>query len=225
MEHELKATENENQVLKEHILRQELYSRRDNLIFEGIKEEADQTTEAVLKRFLSSVLGFKAEECHNLLISRCHRMGKVQGKDQPKAIIVHFVLDKDKSNIWQKRSLLKNTSYVIRKNYPIEITNRRKLMYPLFLEARKKDPESRLVADKVICKKKSYSYQQSQDLAQLLSFFNKGVLKGNHHLAFHGRTSIYSNFLPCTIRIKGTKYNSTNMNNACSMEMLRLQEV
>ena len=92
---------------------------------------------------------------------------------------MRFVLDKDKSNIWQKRSLLKNTSYVIREDYPVEITNRRKLMYPLFLEARKKDPESRLVADKVIYKKKSYSYQQSQELAQLLSFFNKGTLKGN----------------------------------------------
>ena len=129
LEHELKATENENQVLKEDILRQELYTTRDNLILEGIKEEADQTTEALLKKFLSSFLGLKAEECHNILISRCHKMGK---KDQPRGIIVHFVLDKDKSNIWKKRSLLENTSYVIQEDYPVEITNRRKLMYPLF---------------------------------------------------------------------------------------------
>ena len=209
LEHELKATENENQLLKEQVLRQEIYSRRDNLLLDGLKEEVGLSTEAVFKKFLSTVLGFTMEECQNLLISRCHRIGKPRGKDQPRSVIASFVLDKDKNKVWQKRFVLKNTQYLIREDFPNEIINRRKLMYPLFLEARKSDPGAKLVVDKVIYRKRSYSYHLSQELSQLLHFFDKGIVRGNQHLAFHGRISIYSNFFPCSIKIGNTRYNCT----------------
>ena len=207
LEHELKASENENQALKEHILRQELYSRRDNLVFEGIQELSDQQTEFALRKFFRSVLGLSPEESQGLTLSRCHRLGMLKNHTQPRAIIARFVLDKDKMKVWQRRSMLKGTSYIMREDFPIEITNRRKLMYPLYLEAKKRDPTSRLVADKVTYQKKTYSYKHAQELAQTLKFFEKGVLKGKEYLAFQGRVSIYSNFFPCSIKVGGTKYN------------------
>ena len=73
LENELKATERENQLLKEQLISQEWYSRRDNLIFEGLKECSDETTDTVLKKFFCSVLGLQQKECQDLMISRCHR--------------------------------------------------------------------------------------------------------------------------------------------------------
>ena len=206
LEHELKASEEENRVLKEQILRQELYSRRDNLVFEGILEQADQPTEETLKTFFTSVLGLNQEECQALQLSRCHRLGRQSTNTQPRSIIARFVLDKDKIKVWQKRSLLKGTSFMIREDFPLEIINRRKLMYPLYIEARKRDSASRLIADKITYNKRTYSYQKAQELAQTLHFFEKGIIKGEDYIAFHGRASIYSNFFPCSLKLGETNY-------------------
>ena len=80
------------------------------------------------------------------------------------------------------------------------MTYRRELMVPLFLEAKKQDTVVRLVADRMIYNKKVYTYQEAQELAQVLHFYDKGLVKGNGHLAFHGRISPYSNFFPSAIK-------------------------
>ena len=104
------------------------------------------------------------------------------------------------------KTLLKNTSYEIREDYPSEIENRRKLMYPLFLEAKQKDKKSRLNGDKVVYMGKSYGYAQAPELTQLLNFYKKGIRKGNGLIAFYGRISIYSNFFPCFFKEGSTLY-------------------
>ena len=160
LENELKATECENKRLKEQILMQESYSRRNNLIFDGITEQQQENTLLVLKHFLTSTLRFSTQECNSLLIASCHRIGRFQkGKNRP--IIAKFVLDTERNKVWMQKSLLKNTSYVLREDYPSEIENRRKLMYPLFLEAKQKDQKSRLNGDKVVYMGKSYGYAQA----------------------------------------------------------------
>ena len=182
---------------------QESNSRRNNLIFDGITEQQQENTLLVLKHFLISTLRFSTQECNSLLIASCHRIGRFQkGKNRP--IIAKFVLDTERNKVWMQKSLLKNTSYVLREDYPSEIENRRKLMYPLFLEAKQKDQKSRLNGDKVVYMGKSYGYAQAPELAQVLNFYKKGIRKGNGVTAFYGRKSIYSNFFPCFFQ--GRKY-------------------
>ena len=136
LEKELKPSKNENRLLKEQLLQTETYSRRNNLIFEGIKEDGKDTV-VELYAFLIAILGFSKEECNRLLIVNCHRLGKRAGSTQPRPLIARFVLDSDRSRIWFKKSLLKNTPFIIRKDFPNEIVNMRKFMYPLFKEAQK----------------------------------------------------------------------------------------
>ena len=107
------------------------------------------------------------------MIARCHRIGKRQATNQPRPIIARFVLDKEKVKIWKRKSLLKSTSYIIQEDFPIEVINRRKLMYPLFQEAKKRDKYAKLVVDKVTFNCKTFSYQQAHGLAQILTMGNK----------------------------------------------------
>ena len=116
-----------------------------------------------------------------------------------------------------QKSLLKNTSYVLREDYPSEIENRRKLMYPLFLEAKQKDQKSRLNGDKVVYMGKSYGYAQAPELAQVLNFYKKGIRKGNGVTAFYVGKSIYSNFFPCFFKEGSTSYN-------CSEQMYQSEK-
>ena len=132
LKNELKALEVENTTLKEQVIRQEAYTRRENLLFYGIQESGYLDTEDELRQFFTSTLGLQQKENREIMIARCHRIGKRQATNQPSSIIARFVLDKEKVKIWKRKSLLKSTSYIIQEEFPIEVINRRKLMYPLF---------------------------------------------------------------------------------------------
>ena len=88
-------------------------------------------------------------EVEKLLLVNCHRIGKYGENRQPRPIIAKFVLDSDRNRIWLKRNSLKNLPYIIREDYPTEIQNRRKLLYPLYLEAKKRDNAAKLQGDKI----------------------------------------------------------------------------
>ena len=206
LEREMKATEAENHSLKEQLLTLESYSRRNNLIFEGIKEEGQNTISEVFK-FLCTVLGYTQQECDNLLIANCHRLGKKVQSTKPRPLIVRFALDTQRNDVWLKTHLLKKTGFIIREDFPNEVTNRRKFMYPLYIEAKKKDRTVKLNGDKIVFRRKTYSYNEAFELAETLHFLDKGVRNENNLTAFHGQTSIFSNFFPCKFREGTVTYN------------------
>ena len=208
LETELKATETENTRIKEHLLSQECYSRRDNLIFEGIKEQEGKDTYAVLKDFLITTLHLEPHMCQDMLLANCHRLGN-QRHGNPRPIIARFILEKDRSSVWLKKSSLKGLPFVIREDYPAEIVNRRKFMYPLFVEARKQDKSARLLTDKIFFKGKTYNYSNAYELAQIVNFLDKGTRQRNGFTIFHGRTSVYSNFFPAPFKDGNTKFTSS----------------
>ena len=77
------------------------------------------------------------------------------------------------------------------------------------MQKQKKDKFAKLVSDKITFKGNSYSYNRADELAKMLSFYSKGLRRGNSIIAFHGRSSIYSNFYPCKVREGTTTYNCT----------------
>ena len=107
LENELKATESENRLLKEQILSQESYSRRNNLLFDGIPEENGKVTFIVLKQFLISVFGLNHMEVEKLLIVNCHRIGRYGENGPPRPIIAKFVLEVIATEYGGKRTHLK----------------------------------------------------------------------------------------------------------------------
>ena len=62
LECEIKAVEQENKTLKEHVLLQESYSRKDNILFEGIEETSNEDTLSVLHSFLLNQLKIDKHE-------------------------------------------------------------------------------------------------------------------------------------------------------------------
>ena len=206
---ELKATEHENKALKEQILLQETYSRRENLVFEGIKEVKGEDTQRTLQKFLATELDMKSQSS-SMLITRCHRLSVKNSSHRP--IIARFVMDSDRRIILNRKYMLKNTGFFIREDLPGEIVSRRKLMYPLFVKAKKSDREARIIRDKVTYNKKSYGYNQAYELAEILQFYSHGQRKDSGLIAFHGRSSYLSNFFPATFKEGSSVY-------SCSEQM------
>ena len=78
------------QEIEDNNLYLEAYSRRQNIIFENIRQATDkEDTELVLCTFLETELGYK--DAHTVEIQRVHRLGKKRNEEKPRPIIARFL--------------------------------------------------------------------------------------------------------------------------------------
>ena len=125
---------------------------RENLIFTGIDEDETDVTnencEGKLKEFLSSKLNIHDE----MPLDRMHRLGKYKSQQSfPRPIIAKFHRFRDREKVrFAAAETLKGTRYGVREQFPVEIENKQKVLYPIMKKAREnKDNKVRLVRDKL----------------------------------------------------------------------------
>lgn len=143
---ELRATTNkEVESLKEQIEKQnveidslrdkvenlEVYTRKANLIIEGIAESRDENIYQKVSDFLAETLGI----VEDIPVSIAHRLGIRTGR-KPRAIIIRFVSLRDKDLVWSCRTRLAGSGIVMKQHYTPEIQKSRNEMYP-YLKAAK----------------------------------------------------------------------------------------
>ena len=146
----------ENNKLKEHILKNESYSRRENLIFRGIKSSAEPC-EKIVRNILCkmNIAGI----CHETVpIVNCHYLNS--SKTQ---IIVRFLMYCDRDRVWSSRRSLKTAApeIYLAENFPSEIEYRRRQLYPMVAAANRADEyrqKVRLTGDKLIVNNQRYSH-------------------------------------------------------------------
>lgn len=123
-------------------------SMRDNLIFHGIVETDNENCEDKLKEFIAEKLDIR----HTVEFHRVHRMGRrVHGKTRP--IIAKFVQFKERELV-RKSAFTKlkgeqNRNYGINEQFPREINEKRKLLYPYYKSAKRQQKRAQLIYDKL----------------------------------------------------------------------------
>lgn len=102
---------------------------RDNLIFSGIPETPNEDCETVLHHFLENKL--KIDEF--ISFERVHCMGKPdEFKTKPRNIIAKFSFFKDREFVRRRApQKLKSTKIWVNEQFPPEIEERRKKLYPV----------------------------------------------------------------------------------------------
>lgn len=138
----------ENKLMKETILDIQTRSMRDNLIFSGIPETTPDNPEQLIKNFMSTQLQIPSETVENITFHRVHRLGK-QDSNRPRPIIAKFEHYQQKELVQSKGKLLKNTNYGMNNQFPREINERRKALYPILKDNRAKNKRAVLVVDKL----------------------------------------------------------------------------
>lgn len=121
----------------------EARSRRNNLIFKGIADDENsvqrgpQDCVGIIKRFLETEMDY--ENPDNLPIERAHRLGQhgyyVRGV-YTRPIIVAFRDFADTEEILYNTYRLRRTAFSIARDYPKEIADARKRLYPQLKSAR-----------------------------------------------------------------------------------------
>lgn len=119
---------------------------RDNLIFEGIVETQEENTEEVLREFLKSEMGITEEP----QFQRVYRLGKRVQAGRHRPIIAKFVLFKEREKVRKAApSKLVGKPFGINEQFPKEINDRRKLLYPHYKQAKRLGKKAVLIADKL----------------------------------------------------------------------------
>ncbi|XP_071095443.1 uncharacterized protein [Haliotis cracherodii] len=118
---------------------------RDNLIFVGIDETQEEDAEAVLKTFMQEQLKIEQD------LVRVHRMGARRVNDQrPRPIIVKFGDFKECQHVRQAAfDQLKVEEYYVKEQFPEEIEERRKLLYPARRAANRAGDRVALTVDRL----------------------------------------------------------------------------
>ena len=124
--------------LRDEKLYMEVYQRRENLRFFGIKEEAGMEEDAreVLVGFLKTELGM--ENADQIEFQRVHRVGKrVSSSGKPRQIIARFLKYPQREEVMSNARKLKGKNFGISPDLPSEILERRKKKMKQFKQAKK----------------------------------------------------------------------------------------
>ena len=146
-----KSLETKNSKLETKVVDLESRSMRDNLLFYGIAEGGEhENCERLIKQVCVEQL--QMPEAKDMLIDRAHRMGAVK-KDKPRPIVAkfHYYAQKEavKSKSYERAENLKQANEGIGTQWPQQVREARKVLYPVMKQAKRDGKEVKLVRDKL----------------------------------------------------------------------------
>ena len=185
----------ENSKLKEHILKNESYSRKENLVFRGITA-TNEPCEKIVRDILSK-MNINGLDHKSVPIVNCHYVNSAKSQ-----IIARFLIYSDRDKIWSSRRSLKTVApeIYLAEDFPSEIEYRRRQLYPIVAAANRSDEyrqKVKLNADQLFLNNKRYSHTTINQLPSKLHPKTLSEKSSESLLVVGGITSRYhplSNF-------------------------------
>ena len=205
-EAKLLQCEHDNQLLRQRMeslekkaIYAESYSRRSNLLFDGISQTPNEDIESKVRQVLA--VNMKLENVHDIQFVRVHRLRNTT------KIIARFERFKDKDRVWRARRNLKGSNIWIEEDFPKEIRQRRQVLQPIYLQALKTpDVKASLIEDRLIVNNQTFTVENLQQLPPALSLEKSSLAVRGDQIFFYSRSSPLSNFFPSTLTVNGVSY-------------------
>ena len=198
--------------LKSRVDQIDSQSRRDNLIFTGIKEverEKWSDCEKSVRDIITNVL--KMENGNDIHFERVHRNG-IKSPGRTRNIIAKFSRYKDREAVWQNRKKLSKSGYTLLEDFPNEVQNERKLLIPILKVAKTMNSvkSAYLKVDKLFINEKGYTTKTLKDLPAEFNLQKMFTKNENGVTLFCSKYSPLSNlYSESPIVIEGVSYCST----------------
>jgi hypothetical protein len=151
----------ENNDINERFLETQSRMMEQNLLFFGIaetttsRENPREDTAGVLRDFMKDQLEFKGDtKPEDIVFARVHRLGRKMfdnsGKQlRPRPIVAKFDMMSQREIVRLSANSLFNSTFSIREQFPTEIEERRKRLYPVMRRAKDDGQNAHLVRDKL----------------------------------------------------------------------------
>lgn len=199
----------QNKVLEDRAIRQEAYSRRENILIHGVQESrsGNESCNQVVEKI------FQELEVGPFNLTRCHRIGQYknpaanQSHPSPRPIIVRFSHFPDKVTVMKKSQVLNAKNIFLSDDYPTEIQARRLKLKPVFRAAKNVDNNAKLVQDQIIFQKQRYTVENIESIP--LDTKAIGTIVTDSHVYFKGSYSPLSNMYSCKLEVNGHEYSSS----------------
>lgn len=150
---EMQEVKRGNLRLSEEVLDVQSRSMRDNLLFHGVKEcdsfESRRSENCIVKVLDMCQNVLKIENAREIRIDRAHRLGRYR-PDKSRPIVVKFNFFQDKVKIKQAaQTELRDTDFRVSEQFPREIQERRRVLYPELKKALDAGKRATLSYDKL----------------------------------------------------------------------------
>ena len=155
-------------------IRLEVQSRRSNFKVYGVRDSSHETpaeTEQVLRNVLIQQLQIPEEDVNNMSFERVHRISNTLAVNQtnksksPRPIIAKASFYQDKEQILPyARSLPKGSKIGVANDFPKEIADMHKKLYPILKAAKAQKKKAFFNVDKLIIEGQVYREKETKDL-------------------------------------------------------------
>lgn len=182
------------------------YSRRSNLIFDGITEQPDETSSALLDKIHQVFGKMNISNYKCIKLERYHRLGHKAGKSN-RPVIIRFSFFQDRELIWSNKKNLKGSQIYLREDFCKETLEYRQSLFPIIKAAKSDGKRCVVVGDTLIIDGKRYPRGALHNLPENLNLRNLSSKQDESSLAFYGVNHPLSNFYPCQFSVEGETFN------------------
>ena len=151
----------EIKALKETVLDLKCRSMKNNLIFNGLHRVQNEDTEKLLHGFLYDELGVE----YKIEFGNVHRI-KTRGDNRRAPIVARFIYHRDLRYVLEIANRLRGKPYSIREQFPPEIEEKRRKLYPVMKQAKYDRRQCVLVRDKLYIDNELYNPESLTDTSQ-----------------------------------------------------------
>ena len=198
---EIVSLKNENELLHNRITQLDSYGRRSNLIFYGLTQKPNENCSDTVKTVLKTKLGIENVEA--MRFERCHR---TPAPIDPKPVIVRFNWYQDRDSVWKARKKLQGTKISLSEDFPREIADRRKTLFPILKKAKELGKNAFMVADKLHIDGSVYTVSNLHTLPPNLDPAHLATKRIGNVTAFFSKSSPLSNFFEANVKIENENF-------------------
>ena len=191
--------------LKQKLDYLESQSRRNNLVFDGINEDKDETW-ATTEKKLTEIIS-KQLEIKDLKFDRVHR-SNVSVPDKPRSVIAKFHYYKDKDTVWLNRYKL-GSKIRVTQDFPSEVKQNRQILWPIYMAAKQSSEikSAQLRLDKLFINNRMFTVDTITQLPACLKPEKICHRQTENTFVFLTKNSMLSNYYPCEIQHNGQIFN------------------
>ena len=161
MEEKNKELDKQKERMDSKLLELERRSMRENLMFFGIEESEDEENDCseIIMKFCRENLKMQQADIDQIKLDRAHRMGaKRRNSVRPIVVKFHYYTDREKVRIKGVglREELKRNNQSVRAQWPKEVLDKRKTLYPIMNREKELGKSVKFVREKLFINGEEY---------------------------------------------------------------------
>ena len=177
MRNDMKKLQVAQKGVERKVLVHEQRALKDTLVFDGIPEDEGESTQDIIDKVSEKIATSTGHQLLDNSVVKCYRVGRItkpEDRDpaatpRPRSVLLKFAQMRERENVWGDRLKYKNTNVYLNEQFPREIENRRRELYPILRIIKKMDKYKKgsyLIGDRLMVNGRGYTSETLNTLPE-----------------------------------------------------------